>query len=210
VSHAVGAQQRTAEEVRAAVDEVYARPEFSDDSSWFSELLEWLQGLFGEGSGEAAVDLGWVVLWLLVVILAGLAGWAFVRLGGRLPDGPARRGSATSRVSRRVSELLGRARKAREQGDLVLALRLTFFALVVGLGRRGDLEYRDAWTNRELLARGHPSADVSARLGPLVDELDLKMFGEEETTEGDLERLDELCRRWLAPSTVGGEERRSA
>jgi hypothetical protein len=120
-----------------------------------------------------------------------------------LPDGPARRRGAASRVSRRVSELLARARTAREEGDLVLALRLTFFALVIGLGRRGDLEYRDSWTNRELLARGHPSADVAARLGPLVDELDFKMFGDGLTTESDLERLDELCRRWLAPDTAG-------
>ena len=192
--------QRSTEEIRVAVEEVFSRPEFSDEPGWFARLLEWLQELFGEASGEAAIDLGWVVLWVLVLILAGLAGWAFVRLGGRLPAGSARRRAATSRVSRRVAELLALARAARTAGDLVLALRLTFFALVVGLGRRGDLEYRDSWTNRELLARGHPSADVAARLGPLVDELDVKMFGSGSTTEGDLERLDELCRRWLTPA----------
>lgn len=201
------AAEHSVEEVRAAVEQVYSRPELSDEPGWLYRLTEWLGGLFGEPSGEALVDLGWVLLWVLVLLLAALAGWAFVRLGGQLPAGTARRRTPAARVSRRVSALLAGAREARAAGDLVLALRLTFFALVVGLGRRGDLEYRDAWTNRELLARGHPSADVAARLGPLVDELDRKMFGGGNTTEGDLEHLDELCRRWLDPAPAAGGRR---
>ena len=79
----------------------------------------------------------------------------------------------------------------------VVHIGLLAFALVVGLGRRGNLEYRDAWTNRELLARGRPSTEVATLLSPLVDELDRKMFGRDETTAADVERLETLCSRWL-------------
>ncbi len=189
------------EEVRRVVDEVLSRPEFSDEASWWERLAGWigeaLEALFDAVSLPDVPDnLHFLLWWLLALLSAMLLGWAFVRFGGRLPL-LARRRRAAAPIPRRAQELRLRARSARAQGDLSLALRLTFFALVVGLGRRGDLDYRDAWTNRELLARGHPAADVSSLLGPLVDELDRKMFGSGETTEADVDRLEALCTRWL-------------
>jgi hypothetical protein len=74
---------------------------------------------------------------------------------------------------------------------------LFFFALVVGLGRAGDLEYHDAWTNRELLQRGSPSPRLARALEDLVRELDLKGFGCVPTVEDDVNRLEALCKSML-------------
>ena len=100
-----------------------------------------------------------------------------------------------------MNELLAEARAARARGDLPLALRLFFFALVVGLGRVGDLEYHDAWTNRELLQRGSPSPQVARSLEGVVRELDLKGFGRVPTVAGDVDRLEALCSRLLGGAT---------
>ena len=91
------------------------------------------------------------------------------------------------------------------RGDSRLALRKLIFALVLGLGVRGDLRYRDSWTIRELLRRGRPSEEAQAVLVPLVSELEAKEFGRAETTEEDLDRLEALCDRHLglAPGATG-------
>jgi hypothetical protein len=141
---------------------------------------------------------------VLFVLLAaaGLALGLFVLLrlarqaGGARGVAPRAAGQpGPDSVRARVAELLREARAARARGELTLALRLTFFALVVGLGRRGSLEYHDAWTNRELLVRGHPEPDVAALLAPLLVELDRKSFGGEPTRAVDVERMEELCAR---------------
>ena len=78
-----------------------------------------------------------------------------------------------------------------------IVLRFLVLALVLGLGSRGDLEFRDAWTYRELLARGRPSPEANGVLGPLVEELEAKEFGHASIALDDLDRLEGLCRRYL-------------
>ncbi|HZO10199.1 MAG TPA: DUF4129 domain-containing protein, partial [Myxococcota bacterium] len=86
---------------------------------------------------------------------------------------------------------------AAARGDRVAALRLLFRALVLGLSQRGELEYRDAWTNRELLERGAPPRDVAPVLAALVPRLDAQSFGHEPAVAEDVERLAALCDRFL-------------
>jgi hypothetical protein len=93
-------------------------------------------------------------------------------------------------LAARLGELRARARAARERGDLRLALRLLFQALLLALGGRGDLEVRPAWTNRELLRRGKPSPRSLALLEGLVRELEPKEFGRAAISSADLERLE--------------------
>ena len=90
-------------------------------------------------------------------------------------------------------------RRAQANGDLALAIQKHLFALVLGLGGAGDLEYRASWTNRELLRRGAPAAEIERVLAPLVRELEPKEFGREVATDADVERLRELCDRYLGP-----------
>jgi hypothetical protein len=100
----------------------------------------------------------------------------------------------------RVARLRAEARAADARGEHVLALRLEFTALVCGLGERGDLEYRDAFTNRELLERGRPGREAEALLRPLVPELDAKSFGGEPASHADFLALSALCDRLVGVS----------
>ena len=104
-------------------------------------------------------------------------------------------------VAHRVAELRREARAAEGAGDWIRALRLYFFATVVGLGERGDLDYRDAWTNRELFERGQPSPETRERLGPLVSELDRHSFGGRPTDAARVRVFSETCDHLLKRSS---------
>lgn len=199
------------EEVRAAIDGVLSGSEFHRGETYFERLQAWvvefLEGLFPEGSiGSAALaDLAQVFVWIVLVSVLCLAAWAVLRslrsartdAGSPAPEDP------RAARARRVAELRSQARAADERGDHVLALRLEFTALVVGLGERGDLEYRDAYTNRELLERGRPGREAQGLLAPIVPELDRKSFGGESATHADFVRLAALCDRLLPGARAG-------
>jgi len=188
-------------EVGEALREVLRGPGFSREPSLLEQALRWLvDQLSGSGGAPGALR-GFLVFALVVggVAAAVLVVRALARRGARgVPS------SAGDGKERRVRDLLVQAREAREAGELRRALRLFLFALVVGLGERGDLRYREAWTNRELLRRGAPSERAAALLGPLVEELEEKEFGRAPIDEADVGRLDELCRRWLEGPEPGG------
>lgn len=190
-----------AEEIRSKLSEILQRPEFQpQQESWLGKVLDWFLGWLNlELPDTGAFQIA--VLFIVAVLIGGLLGWWIVRLvPPRGRSGRATAGAplaAGADVGRRVSALLAEARAARARGDLPLALRLFFFALVVGLGRAGDIEYHDAWTNRELLRRGCPAPQLARSLEELVRELDLKGFGRVPTVEGDVDRLEALCKRML-------------
>jgi hypothetical protein len=187
-----------AQRVHEELQRVLQREEL--EKGWIERVFEWLAANLSIDSGSAAD-----FVLVLVLAPAGVA-FAFVVVAllrmrrGRKHAEEELSPSVRLVVERRVSELLARARTARADGDPRLALRLAFFALVVGLGQRGDLRYRDAWTNRELLSRGAPSPEALVVLRPLLDEIEAKDFGGAPIEEGDVERLFALCDRWLGPS----------
>jgi hypothetical protein len=192
-------EEIAADEIRARAAEVLARPEFAPQTeSWLEQFVDWLRRTFSidvDGAGFATF-LGWAAAAICAACLVSIV----LRETRQRMDTWKRRTvapSAAASVSRRVEELLEASRAARARGELALALRLAFFALVVGLARRGDLEYRDAWTNRELVERGAPPASVRGVLAPLVEALDRKGFGLEPTSEADVDALEALCRREL-------------
>lgn len=189
------------EEVAKALEHVLARREFRHERSLLEDFLDWLSGRFDLGEGASV--LGEVLFWVLIGTLAGLTVYfAFKFLAaGRSQRRRARQEAARSveTAVERALRLRREARAAFARGDLKLALRMELFALVVGLGGRGDLEYRDAWTNRELLFRGNPSPGSRAFLVPLVEELEPKEFGRDEVTPDDVERLERLCEHHLGP-----------
>ncbi len=187
------------ERVHAALERVLARGEFRREKSLLEEFLEWLLPRLGS---ERIAALGKILPWLLAFALLGLclalllrmvrsAGAARAAREGELPPAPIS-------LDERLRELRRRSRSARASGDLRLALRLLFLSLLLALGGRGDLVYRDAWTNRELLRRGKPSRSARALLEPLVRELEAKDFGRDPVCEADLDRLESLLQRSLA------------
>ena len=197
--------QRAAQ-VRERIDAILARDEFGErhagPGSWIAErvweFLRWLGHLFGFESANVAnvfvvgfyVLIGLVVATLLYVIVRGILR---LRRAAAAPTSGAFVDEDEEALRARVLRLRHEARAAAARGEHALALRLSFWALVMGLSERGDLEYRDAWTNRELVQRGKPRADVRARLAPLVPELDAKSFGHVEATSDDCARLERLC-----------------
>ena len=181
-----------ADRVERALRDVLARPEFEPQPDQESAFLSWLRELFSSGSsagvaGDVASALAILSALALAVWLTTLVlGRARTASAARAADGPS---TVAPTPFERARGLVEAARRARSDGDLRLALRLYFCALVVGLGARGDLEYDDAFTNRELLERGRPDADLRALLEPLVRELDVKGFGRLEPDERDVARL---------------------
>ena len=191
-----------ADEIARAVEDA-ARRQAQDRSSPLTELAEWIV----EHLGFEAVGRTWEVgLWILVTVLALVVASmlartvadALRRAGPGVPGEP-----SGAPVAERVRELRLAADRARAAGEYRLALRHQLFALILGLGGRGDLEYRDGWTNRELLRRGRPSDAASRLLAPLVDELEAKEFGDEPVLVQDVERLEALCVRHLGHLEAG-------
>ena len=191
------ADPATEAEVADAVRDVLARDQ--EPPSLLAELIEWFTSRAGfDPGGEWVRGVFWVLSAILVVLLLIFLHRAVrVGLGGarRLRDGVD--GERGPTIAERVALLRAEAAQARARGELRLALRKQFFALVLGLGGRGDLQFRDAWTNREVLARGDPSAEVDTLLTPLVVELEAKEFGHESVSTADLDRLESLCARYL-------------
>ncbi|MEM7515714.1 MAG: hypothetical protein AAF368_02150 [Planctomycetota bacterium] len=194
------------QDAREVAQEILSRSEYRREETvleslrskvmdWFKEVFGGLiEGVFGEASANWNVVMGIVATVLLVVALALVLHLIF---SNRLPGRSGREVTLSEAARARANELRLEARAAREAGDLLLALRLSFFALVVGLGERGDLRYRAGWTNRELLERGEPTPEVAAALSPLVGELDAMSFGDAVVEEEDVDRFEGLCDRWL-------------
>jgi len=202
----------TPEEVRSRLETIFARDEFGERRSWLAEqwaklldtLVGWIQDLFGFSDPRATEQIVKALLWslgalILAFIVFRILLWARDR--DRTPAASAARPGEDRRAAG-VAALRREARAASERGDLVGALRLLFRALVLGLSERGELEYRDAWTNRELLERGAPRRDVAPILAGLVPRLDAQSFGREPAGPEDVERLSSLCDRLLGSSAA--------
>lgn len=184
-----------AERVHEELDGILSGSEFGGRESMLQDFLERLLDRLDLGHLDGATA---AVQWGLYVVLAAVLVWLVVVAIRYRPR--ARRDASSAAgpsVRERVDALLAEARAARTAGDLRLALRLYLFALVVGLGERGEMRYHDAWTNRELLRRGHPSERARAVLEPLVDELEPKEFGRAPIEPADVARLEALCRDHL-------------
>jgi hypothetical protein len=190
--------------VKETIDRILAEKEFRPAKgglgSWlaekFEKLADWISELFGLHSVGSAR----AMLVTFLILVAVLLGWAVARaIALRRPavlrNAPA---PAPDRRAATVAALRAAAREAAARGDHLAALRLAFRALVVGLSERGDLAYRDAWTNRELLERGAPRREVLPLLAALVPRLDAQSFGREPATAEDFARIDSLCDRLLA------------
>ncbi|MBL8862173.1 MAG: DUF4129 domain-containing protein [Planctomycetes bacterium] len=191
------------DEVRRAVDEVLAAPEFAGGSGPLPTLWERFVRFVAEHLPDLPVEaqtLGWIAqacVWLVLVVLGFVVVRALVRAASApsSPAMPLRSSPALETRAARVARLRSEARAADARGEHALALRLEFTALVCALGERGDLEYRDAFTNRELLERGRPRGEADAQLRPLVPVLDRKSFGGEPATHEDFARLAALFER---------------
>lgn len=212
MSALVDAGPVAASTVRAKIDEVLARAEFhpreNPIGAWFARVLKKILEAVSELFGISSLVAGNILLVVVYAVLAFLVVFLVVNIlrSRRRVKALEIAQVLDPKVQRamRVEDLRRRARAAENAGDLVLALRLYFTALVVALGERGDLDYRDAWTNRELLERGEPEPEVAQLLGPLVPMLDAKSFGHEPAELEDVARMARLCDSVVASKDLGG------
>lgn len=191
-----------AERVAEELTRVLARAEFHEQESLLQQFLGWLGAHIG---GERASEVAGVLLAALLIGLLFLLLRA-VRRSARLRHGATPGGAVAGLgpgLHGRLLQLKEAADRARAAGDARLALRLLFEALLVALGGRGDLEFRPAWTNRELVRRGRHAPGTRALLDQLVRDFEPKEFGSARIEPGDLARLDALLEPHLARSTVG-------
>lgn len=194
-----------AQRVEQVVGQVLAREEFRapDQQSALGAFGEWLAGLFehlpgaSEGSGLAgpvALAVGTV---LALVFAIALRRVLVARADERHDERPApqlgRARSERPELVREASDWLRSAERALATGDLRQALSHYFTALVVGLGAAGQLDYDQAWTNRELLVHGRPARPWDSRLAGLVERNEAKSFGALATSRADVDELRELC-----------------
>jgi len=183
----------SAEAVREELLRVLARGEFQRQKNLLEEVLEWLlPRLESEEIAVVGAVLRWVLLFALALAVMLLVQRWMRALRVRRAELEVEPRAVPVDLEARLVELLARAQEARERGDLRLALRHLFLALFLALGGRGDLDYRDAWTNRELLRRGKPSRATRALLEPLVRELEAKEFGRAAVSAADVDRLEAL------------------
>ena len=204
-----GSDSNAAAEARDQVEGILQSEGFVDaNRNWFSELIEayfeWRDDKLGAQEAppmSTGSSSSWspdemlfaIIIAVIVVLILVLVTRHF---RGRRHD-VERRGTVAERIASRVESLRARARDAEAAGDWVEALRLDFFALVIGLGERGDLDYRDAWTNRELLERGMPSRKVELSLRPVVKRLDAHSFGHLPSGRDEVVEFREFCDRLL-------------
>lgn len=190
---------QTNEELAARLERVFDREGIptEEQQSLATPFLEWLDGLLSEFGYDNAGDVLMFGVVAVLVIALAIVIWRVARQARwtRQSDG-----KAVER-RRRAQELYASSREALAQGDIHLATRLALFALVVALGEGGELTFRAAWTDRELLERGRPKEAVLARLTSLVDELEPRLFGREPVREADLSRVDDEVRA-LAPEVA--------
>jgi hypothetical protein len=192
--------------VREVVDEALSHPPFPQEpgpaGKLLEDFLEWFGDLFsglGIEPSESVWEASVWVMWIAIVVV--VVGYLCLLISRVISEG--RREKTEPELARelqilaRVQELREEARQAEAAGEYTLALRLYFFALVIGLGQQGELEYKEAWTNRELLERGAPHQKILDVLGPLVHELDAHSFGERQTEEREVRHFAELCERML-------------
>lgn len=192
-------------DVQVRLEEILGRAEFREERDFGAEFLggffEWLGELFEIDGAAEASQVGAKVLLVIAGVFAviGLV-WLIWNLAG----GIRARTRAVDpvelpiHIAQRVAELRAEARTAESAGDWTLALRLYFFALVVGLGEKGELAYRDAWTNRELLERGDATTRVLDLLSPLISRLDEHSFGLRPTDQAEVQRFAGVCEELLA------------
>lgn len=146
---------------------------------WLAENSAWL---FGSAAVVGALTIA-LLIWRALARFEG----------ARRSADPGAGDVSQAKVQQRFEDLCAAARAARERGDRRTALRMWFLAALVALSRRGDLEFREAWTNHELVDRGAHSAGLRERLAPIVDELDRLIYGGDAIEDAHLDRLERLC-----------------
>jgi len=185
--------------VRAAIEEVLARPEFADlraDPNAFGrQLAEWLLSLLRRI--DSALEhlppwVFWLILaWMILTLLAILAHliytlWRFLGGSGR----PSLAGAAARRAA---GELLGireldfetvyaEAQRLLACGDWLAATKHLYVAAILWLDRHGWITFRLAKTNQDYLRQLGPHLQLQGLFRRLTEGFESIVYGGQSAT----------------------------
>jgi hypothetical protein len=187
-------------QVREAVREVLARPEFRPpDRPLLSRLLDWLLELVGRllaalgGSGAGGI----VGLVLLGLLLAGV-GLVVARFSRGLTRSPEVAAAIPGAPRRSAAEWRTEAEGHERAGDWRQAVRARYRALVAELAARGLVEEvpgRTAGEYRREVGRSLPGA--AADFAGATELFEVAWYGRSETGSREAARLGDLSGRVL-------------
>jgi hypothetical protein len=149
---------------------------WNDFWAWVLRLLESLLRPIGMAARPAGEAIGWVVVAVGALLLAGLIGYVLRGLrrsaaaeASTADDDPA--AGLTARAA------LDQAGDIARGGDYRTAMRYLYLSALLWLDERDLLRYDRALTNREYLDRLRDNAALRERLRPVVETFDQVWYG---------------------------------
>lgn len=177
----------------ALLQQVLARPEFSQPESLLLRIQRWLAELwarlFPESGGQAAMGglrVGEILFWAIVVIASVALTWMlsfwlqglFSRVAGDVNT--QRRPIAGSNDPITAQEARAEATRLAQDGSYRQAVRQLYLSALLALDEQGVVRYDRALTNREVLSQLHNKEEVKSHMQPVVDTFDRVWYGEQE------------------------------
>lgn len=193
---------RPAEEIRAAAEEILARPEFTQEESLYDRILGWIGDRLNDVLGAlAGGGRGAFIAWALLIVAVAALGylvWHIIRSGAVPGTGRAR---AEAQVT--VDEQRRSSSHWRSEADAHAAagrwrdaLRCRWRALVAELSERGrlqDVPGLTAGEYRHLVATSAPP--VSGAFGDATDLFERAWYGGGDVGPADHERMVAVAAR---------------
>jgi hypothetical protein len=143
---------------------------------WVGRVLEALLRPVGTAARPASQTIGWVILAIGGLLLAGVIGYLLLGLR-RSMAAEARAADDDPEAGLTARTALDQAGEIARGGDYRAAMRYLYLSALLWLDERDLLRYDRALTNREYLERLRDNAALRERLRPVVETFDQVWYG---------------------------------
>jgi hypothetical protein len=171
------------------LQDIFSRPPFatiepSEGGNWFFDLLEWFfNGLerllspVAEAGASSGNVLGWILIAICVLLLAGVLLYLFFKLRFALTKEAEAAKDKDPEANLTATTAFQQAGNLARGGDYRTAVRYLYLSSLLWLDERDLLRYDRALTNQEYLARLGNNPQLQARLMPIVTTFDRVWYG---------------------------------
>jgi hypothetical protein len=143
---------------------------------WVGRMLEALLRPVGTAARPASETIGWVILAVGGLLLAGVIGYLLLGLRRNMAA-EARAADDNPEAGLTARTALDQAGEIARGGDYRAAMRYLYLSALLWLDERDMLRYDRALTNREYLERLRENAALRERLRPVVETFDQVWYG---------------------------------
>jgi Domain of unknown function (DUF4129) len=143
---------------------------------WVGRVLEALLRPVGSAMRPASQALGWAILAIGGLLLAGVIGYLLLGLHRNMAA-EARAAADDPEAGLTARSALDQASEIARSGDYRTAMRYLYLSALLWLDERDLLRYDRALTNREYLDHLHDNAALRERLRPVVETFDQVWYG---------------------------------